>query len=146
MPETDPKIPARLGCLVEVELISQAGTGEKLAFTLVEDDQADFESGFLGLGTPLARTILGKMAGVQLPYHAGDLKSVKILSVQAGGRPQSGDAPARRQAAIEEAIKHSDYVNAMIFAGAVNSKWGDYDIDKLDPSQWETDKKSHPEK
>jgi hypothetical protein len=27
----------------------------------------------------------------------------------------------------------------MIFAGAFNSKWGDYDIGKVDPSQWETD-------
>ncbi len=126
------------GHLVEVELISQNGETERLAFTLVSDDQADFDAGFLGVSTPLAKTILGKMAGVQVPYRVGDLKAVNILSVQASGAEQTEDVSARRQATIDQAVKQSDYVNAMIFAGSVNSKWGDYDIDKLDPSQWET--------
>lgn len=60
MPETDPKIPARLGCLVEVELISQAGTGEKLAFTLVEDDQADFSPVSLAWARPWLAPSSGK--------------------------------------------------------------------------------------
>jgi hypothetical protein len=126
------------GHLVEVELISQNGETERLVFTLVSDDKADFDAGFLGVSTPLAKTILGKMAGVQVPYRVGDLKAVKILSVQASGAEQTEDVSARRQATIDQAVKQSDYVNAMIFAGSVNSKWGDYDIDKLDPSQWET--------
>ncbi len=130
------------GYLVEVELLSQNGEIERLRFTLVEDTQADFDSGFLGVSTPLAKTILGKMAGVQLPYRVGDLKSVRILSVQPGGAAPAEDVAARRQAVIDKAVKHSDYINAMIFAGSVNSKWGDYDIDKTDQSQWEKDENS----
>ena len=143
MPETQK---VRPGCLVDVELLSRAGESERLSFTLVEDDKADFDAGFLGLSTPLAKTILGKFAGQSLPYNVGDLKSVKIISVQASGQTQTEDVAARRQATLDKAIKHSDYVNAMIFAGAFNSKWGDYDIDKLDPSQWDADEKDKPEK
>ena len=130
-------LPVKPGRLIELELTSQSGEAERLALTLVEDDKADFEAGFLGLGTPLAKVILGKFAGQTLPYRAGDLVSVKIVSVQPGGQTPSGDVAARRQAVVDKAVKHLDYVNAMIFAGAFNSKWGDYDIDKVDPSQWE---------
>jgi len=139
MQEPAQSLKVKPGCLVEVELLSQMGQAERLTFTLVEDNKADFDAGFLGVSTPLAKTIMGKMAGVTLPYHVGDLKAVKILAVRAQGQEQSEDVAARRQAVIDKAVKHSDSVNAMIFAGAVNSKWGDYDFDKLDKSQWETD-------
>jgi hypothetical protein len=145
LPEPIRNLQVKPGCLVEVELVSQSGATERLTFTLVADDQADFDAGFLGLGTPLAKTILGKLAGQTLPYRVGDLQSVKILSV-ARGREQSEDVAARRQAVIDKAINHSDSVNAMIFAGAVNSKWGDYDFDKLDKSQWETEETSNEKK
>ena len=136
MPEPIRNLQVQPGCLVEVELASRSGASERLTFTLVDDNQADFDAGFLGLSTPLAKTILGKLAGQTLPYRAGDLQSVKILSVQAHGREQTEDVAARRQAVIDKAVKHSDSVNAMIFAGAVNSKWGEYDFGKLDQSQW----------
>jgi hypothetical protein len=136
MPEPIRNLQVKPGCLVEVELVGQSGS-EHLTFTLVEDDRADFDAGFLGQGTPLAKTILGKLAGQTLPYRVGDLKTVKILSVQPQGKAQSENVAARRQAAIDKAVKHSDSVNAMIFSGAVNSKWGDYDFDKLDKKQWE---------
>lgn len=139
MPEPIRNLQVRLGSQVEVELISHSNPPEKLTFTLVDDSQADFDAGFLGMSTPLAKTILGKLAGQTLPYRAGDLQSVKILSVQAKGQKQTEDVAARRQAVIDKAVKHSDSVNAMIFAGAVNSKWGDYDFDKLDKSQWGMD-------
>ncbi len=125
-----------IGFLVEVELISQDGEAESLVFTLVEDKQADFKAGFLGVSTPLAQAILGNTAGEVILYQAGDLRSVKILSVRRSDHVQSEDITSRRQAVIRKAIDHSDYVNAMIFAGSVNSKWGDYDIGKLDPSEW----------
>lgn len=124
MPEPIRNLQVRPGCLAEVELVSQSGAVERLAFTLVDDSQADFDAGFLGLSTPLAKAILGRLAGQTLAYRAGDLQSVKILSV-ARGREQTEDVAARRQAVIDKAIKHSDSVNAMIFAGAVNSKWGE---------------------
>jgi len=141
MPEPAPNLKVKLGCQVEVELLGSSGSCERLTLTLVDDNQADFEAGFLGLGTPLAKTILGKFAGQTLPYRAGDLRSVKILSVQPNGQAQTEDVEARRKATLDKAVKHSDYVNTLIFAGAVNSKWGDYDIDKLDPAQWETNEK-----
>lgn len=146
MPEPGSPLKVKHGCQVEVELLSQSGESERLTFTLVEDEKADFEAGFLGLSTPLAKVILGKMAGVQLPYRVGDLVSVKIIAVQASGQAQTEDVAARRQATHDQAVKHSDYVNAMIFAGAFNSKWGGYDIDKVDPSQWETDDKNAAKK
>lgn len=146
MPEPTPNLKVKLGCQVEVELLGQSGSVERLTLTLVTDDQSDFEAGFLGLGTPLAKTLLGKFAGQTLPYRVGDLQSVKILSIQASGQIQTEDVEARRQATLDQAVKHSDYVNTLIFAGAVNSKWGDYDIDKLDPSQWETNQPEKPDK
>jgi hypothetical protein len=133
-----------IGSLVDVELVSQTGEAERLAFTLVEDKQADFGAGFLGESTPLAKAILGRTAGEGIPYQTGDLKSVRILSVRASDRVQTENVAARRQAVIQKAIKHSDYVNAMIFAGSVNSKWGDYDIGKLDPSQWDVEEPDKP--
>jgi hypothetical protein len=142
MPEPAQNLKVKLGCLVEVELLGASGSGERLTLTLVDDSQSDFEAGFLGLGTPLAKTLLGKFAGQTLPYRVGDLRSVRLLSVQPGGQTQTEDVAARRQATLDQAVKHSDYVNTLIFAGAVNSKWGDYDIDKLDPAQWETDPKN----
>jgi hypothetical protein len=132
-----------IGSLVEVELLSRTEPPERLNFTVVEDRQADFKAGFLGASTPLAQVLLGKTAGETLPYPAGDLAGVRILSVRRG-RVQTEDVAARRKAVVDKAIKHSDYVNAMIFAGSVNSKWGDYDIGKLDPGQWETDAKDDP--
>jgi hypothetical protein len=144
MPEPIRNLQVRPGCLAEVELVSQSGAVERLTFTLVDDSQADFDAGFLGLNTPLAKAILGRLAGQTLAYRVGDLQSVKILSV-ARGREQTEDVAARRQAVIDKAIKHSDSVNAMIFAGAVNSKWGEYDFGKMDPAQWETDEKEPPE-
>lgn len=145
MPEPIRNLQVRPGCQVEVELCGRGGPAERLTFTLVDDNQADSAAGFLGLNTPLAKTILGKLVGQTLPYRAGDLQSVKILSVQAHGREQTEDVAARRQAVIDKAVKNSDSVNAMIFAGAVNSKWGAYDFGKLDPAQWETDEKESPE-
>jgi hypothetical protein len=145
MPEPIRNLQVLPSCQVEVELSGRSGPPEHLTFTLVDDDQADFDAGFLGLSTPLAKTILGKLAGQTLAYRAGDLQSVKILSVQARGREQTEDVAARRQAVIDKAVKHSDSVNAMIFAGAVNSKWGEYDFGKLDQSQWETDEKEPKE-
>jgi hypothetical protein len=133
----DPRV--ERGMLVEVELVSHSGESERLVFTLVDDEQADFPAGFLGLGTPLAKTILGHRPDSKLDYGVGDLQYVKILSVKPSDKIQTEDVVARRQAIMRKALKHSDYVNALTFATSVNSKWGDYDIDSLDPEQWDTE-------
>jgi len=124
------------GMLVEVELVSALGEVERLTFTLVEDEQADFQAGFLGSGTPLAKTILGHYPDSTLDYKAGDLQYVRILSVEPSDKIQTEDINSRRETLMRKALDHSDYVNALIFATSVNSKWGDYDIDSLDPEQW----------
>ncbi|MFH2039000.1 MAG: hypothetical protein ABIJ65_06140 [Chloroflexota bacterium] len=124
------------GMLVEVELVSALGEVERLTFTLVEDEQADFQAGFLGSGTTLAKTILGHYPDSTLDYKAGDLQFVRILSVEPSDKIQTEDINSRRKTLMRKALDHSDYVNALIFATSVNSKWGDYDIDSLDPEQW----------
>jgi hypothetical protein len=128
-----------LGMLVELELVSRSGENERLVFTLVKDEQADFKAGFLGVGTPLAKSILGHIEGDGLDYTVGDMLGLKILFVKVSDQVQAEDVTARREAVIRKALKHSDYVNALTFATSVNSKWGDYDIDSLDPEQWEPD-------
>jgi len=124
------------GMLVKVQLVNRSGEGEILVFTLVEDEQADFSAGFLGSGTPLAKTILGHYPDSKLDYSAGDLQYVRILSVSPSDKIQTEDVVSRREAVMRKALNHSDYVNALNFATSVNSKWGDYDIK---PEQWDAE-------
>ena len=52
--------------------LAEAGPPERLAFDLVPDAEADFPRGYLGVGTPLARAILGRTAGEVLSYRAAE--------------------------------------------------------------------------
>ena len=99
------------------------------------DAEADFESGFLGEGTPLARAILGERAGAVVPYQMGDVTQVKILAVGAGTRARDGDAATERQAIIQRAISKSDLADAVRFALTVDQKWGDTDPEGI-ASNW----------
>ena len=139
MDDTQENIPVNIGTQVEVELESQSGEKERLTFTVVADEQADFKAGFLGARTPLATAIMGHRAGRSLPYHVGDIRRVMILTVRVSDRKQTQDVVARREAVIRKAVRHSDYVNMVIFASSVNNKWGDYDIDKIDPAEWDSE-------
>lgn len=136
---TEPRLKVEIGTRVTVELVSESGETEQMTFTLVSEEQADFKAGFMGANTPLAKTILGAQAGNILPYCVGDLRRVRILAVNASGDKPKEDVAARREKVIRKAVQHSDYVNTIIFAGSFSSKWGDYDIDKLDPAQWGQD-------
>lgn len=120
-------LPVALGMHVQVELIEESGASESLAFDVVQDAQADFAHGFLGIGTPLGQAILGQSAGSSVPYHMGDVVQVRILSVTQSVRAPSDDVAAKRQAVIQEAVAQSDRLVDMTFALAVGSKWGDYD-------------------
>ena len=120
-------LPVALGTHVQVELIDESGASESLAFDIVEDAQADFAHGFLGLGTRLAQAILGKSAGSSVPYHVGDVVQVRVLKVAQAVRAPEEDVAAKRQAVIQEVVAHSDRITDMAFALAVGSKWGDYD-------------------
>ncbi len=130
-----------IGTHVEVELVDESGAGEFLAVDIVPDSQADFSSGFLGAGTPLAQAILGQPAGSIVPYKVGDILCVRILRVAPHASTPPADIDAKRQAVIQQAIAQSELVSDMTFALAVGSKWGDYD-----PGEIASNQEEHPVK
>jgi hypothetical protein len=125
-----------LGSHVEVELVGESGERETLAFDLVPDDEADFSSGLLGLGTPLAQAVLGQPAGSLVPYRVGDIRDVRILSVAASKFAPGDAAAASRQAVIQKAISQSDLADAVRFALTVDQKWGETDPEGI-VSNWD---------
>jgi len=110
-------IPIELYCRVLLELVESSGESEQREFMLVTAKQADFQSGLLDENTPLARALLGHLAGDVVPYRLGDLKEVRILKVEA----------------VRKAAEQSEITSQMIFSTASGSKWGDYEVnmDKL---------------
>lgn len=143
--ETDPKGPAAppvvvtSGMRVEVELVSRSGETERLAVTIVPDAQADFTAGFLGEGTPLAKTILGQTVGTLVPYPVADMRAVRIVSASESGQAPAEQAAAHREAVLREAAEKSEFTSVQIFASSADTKWGDYDADALDPAKWKSD-------
>jgi Transcription elongation factor, GreA/GreB, C-term len=138
----DPKLPkdspaaVTAGMRVEVELVSRGGKTERRALTIVPDAQADFNAGFLGEGTPLAKAILGQTVGSLVPYPVADMRAVKVLSASASGQAPPDEAAARREAVLREAAEKSEFTSAQIYATSADTKWGDYDADSLDPAKW----------
>lgn len=127
---SDPKpkaLPVKVGMQVELELIDLHGQPERIGVQIVPQRAADFAAGRLGENTPLAKAILGRFAGSVLPYRVGDLRQVKILSVQPAQADELPDAEARRTAAIQNALDEASQRDAMIFASSFSGKWGDYD-------------------
>jgi hypothetical protein len=127
---------------VLVELIDLSGAAEQVRFTLVESKQADFKSGLLDENTPLGLVLIGRQAGEVVPYAIGDLKEVRILTVEIGEADTSSDAAAKRRQAVRTAEAQSEIINQLNFATASGSKWGDYDVDVekiLDQRQKEKD-------
>ncbi len=123
------------GTHVEVELIGETGDAEHLACDIVPDAEADFTHGFLGMGTPLARAILGHAAGSVVPYRVGDVVEVRILKVSCAVTAPSVGLEARRQAVISEAVARSEVLNDVSFALAAGSKWGDYNPEAIAPDR-----------
>jgi Transcription elongation factor, GreA/GreB, C-term len=128
--------PVAIGTSVEVELVSQDGEADRLAFTIVADEQADFAAGFLGAGTPLAKAILGQPVGAEVPYAVADMRSVRILAAAESGQTPAEDVAARREAVVRQAVNQSNLINALMVATSVNNKWGDYDVDGPAPENW----------
>jgi hypothetical protein len=122
---------------VEVELVSRSGEIDRLAFTIVADEQADFAAGFLGAGTPLAQAILGHAAGSEVPYPVADMRSVRILSAAPSDKTPAEDVAARREAVVRAAVNQSKLIDALMVATAVDNKWGGYDADGPAPEGWE---------
>lgn len=125
--------PITLGSRVTVELVDSSGEAERCEFTLVTSKQADLKSGLLDEAAPLGRALMGHYAGETLPYAVGDLREVRILSVESGEAEISPEAARKRRQAVEKAAAQSEITSQMIFSTASGSKWGDYevDVDKL---------------
>jgi hypothetical protein len=128
MEKQNPSMPIASFSRVLVELVDASGEVEQRAFTIVPAKQADFRSGLLDENAPLGRALLGHAAGEIIPYLVGDLKEVRVLSVE-GSEGVDSDAAERRRAEVRKAEAQSEITNQMIFATASGSKWGDYDVD-----------------
>lgn len=120
-----------LGTHVEIELRSETGDTERLAFDIVPDAAADFAAGFLAAGTPLARAILGRPAGAVVPYRQADIVEARILSVRPSQRLADAAAAEARKAATQEAVARAVTEESVQLALTVNVKWGDYDPEPL---------------
>jgi hypothetical protein len=132
-----PAIPrVKIGTRVEVELLSESGDVERLAFDVVADEQADFAAGFLGAGTPLAQAILGQPAGATVPYAVADEVEVRVLSVAPSERAPAPEVAAAREAAVQEAVSKANMEEMVRLALTVDVKWGDYDPEALE-SGWD---------
>jgi len=113
---------------VELEIHYTDGETERLSLDVVSDSAADFERGFLGESTPLAKAILGQAAGSEFTYPAG---RVRILSVSPSQNEPPADAAKRREETIQKAVRDSERTNQILFASSFSGKWGDYDPDSL---------------
>lgn len=122
---------------VELELVLETGEREALSLDVVADAAADFEAGFLGESAALAQAILGHQAGETLPYRAGDIAAVRIVSVAPELSRPADDKTEQRAETVRKAVRQSDRTNAIIFASTVDNKWGDYDPGALKEEDWE---------
>lgn len=122
---------ASLGAHVEIELVSRSGLRERVAFDIVPDAHADFEHGFLGAGTPLGQALQGRAAGETIPYQRGDVVEVKILKVSPAAGPPPDDTAEKRAEARRRARDQAELTNMVSFALAFDSKWGDYDPERI---------------
>ena len=70
------------GATVEIE---DANSGERSAYQIVGDDEADIKHGKISVNSPIARALIGKgegdVAEVQAP---GGVRSYEILSIRYG--------------------------------------------------------------
>ena len=126
----------QIGFCVEIKLLSRSGESEHLEFDIVPDEQADYQAGFLGVSTPLAKAILGEKTGITIPYFTDELMAIEILSIRESTRIPAPDAAARRDTAVQNAKEQIEFTNAVLFAASVDTKWGTYDADGLDYEKW----------
>jgi hypothetical protein len=123
---SDPSCAGR-GRKVEMILFYETGETEPITVEIVPDKVSDFKNGLLGETTLLAKAISGHRSGETITYLAGDIVKVKIQDVLPGSHASHKEVLERRNAILTEAVRQSDLTNAIIFASAVNNKWGDYD-------------------
>jgi hypothetical protein len=120
------RMAAGVGRRMVIELDTSEGL-ERLELEIVPDEYADFDRGFLGESTPLAKAIRGLRAGQSVPYRLGDARSVRVVQVEPARQPPPKENVERRQESLRKALDQADRTNAMIFASSFSGKWGDYD-------------------
>lgn len=129
-----------VGRHVTLDLRYSDGEVERLELDVVTDKQADFSRGFLGESTPLAQAILGKTAGTDILYQAGDIAGVRVIAVLPELSAEPQDLSSRREALERKAASDSDRTSTVIYASSMNSKWGDYDPKYLEEEDDSSDK------
>jgi transcription elongation factor GreA len=68
------------GATVELE---DEGSGAKVTYQIVGDDEADLKQGLISISSPIARSLIGKEAGDVAEYQApGGTKSFEIVAVR----------------------------------------------------------------
>jgi hypothetical protein len=120
-----------IGCHVELNLLDLEGGRVRLSVDIVPDESADFQQGFLGLGTPLAKILVGEKSGTVIPYLKDDIYAIEILSVSASKVHPQEDIQKKRQANLARAIHEVEHTSAVVFASSFSGKWGDYDPESL---------------
>ncbi len=114
------------GSAVTVELIDRDGDAESLSFVIVAERAADFDQGWLGENSPLARAVLGQFVGSTVPYEMGDIRQIRIVQAQrVDVTPE--DVAGRRAAVLDKARADAARTNAEMFAASFSGKWGNYD-------------------
>jgi hypothetical protein len=129
----------KTGMQVEIDLVDQVGYSERQVIVIVPDEHADYEHGLLGEGTPLARALMGKTVGEEIPYRLDTIVSVRILAVRSVDIASAAEAASKRKAEYRKAIEDLDKRNAAAFAASFSGKWGDYDPDGIE--KWDKDSK-----
>ena len=117
-----------IGAHVEVELIDQHGQREPMAFDIVSAKYADLARGLLAANTPLARAIRGLQAGDEVPYTMGDIRRVRVISVNSAETTDLEDVREQRAAVLRNALNAAQRTDAEVFAASFSGKWGDYDM------------------
>lgn len=128
---------------VVLELKLDTGEVERVELDIVQDNAADFDCGFLGESTPLAKAIIGKPAGAMIPYHVGDIVQVCILSIKSKLNSAPVDLTERREKVIQKAVQDSDRISTIIYASTMSNKWGDMDPNILIDQDHEQDEQKN---
>jgi hypothetical protein len=135
----------KIGTQIELELIYRSDHKELLTIDLVPDSQSDIENGYLGISTPLAKTILGEIPGITVPYFTTELQAVKILDIQKTTRYPDTSISSRRGKTIQNTLDEIEFRNAILFASSTDTKWGSYDAEGVDFNKWKSDENSNDE-
>jgi hypothetical protein len=126
------------GCCVKMEMLYRSGNREHITLDIVPDEKADYENGFIGISTPLAKALIGEKSGYFIPYFTQELKAIQIISIKKSSRTPETNKSSTRTESIKEMVKKIEFRDAVLFASSTETKWGSYDTDGLDYSKWKS--------